>query len=296
MRYISGEREPGCVFCNALRAGNDVDALILYRGRRNFVILNLFPYNSGHAMIVPYDHVATLEALDGETRAEQFELATLFVEAARAVLRCDGFNLGLNIGEVAGAGVAEHLHLHAVPRWLGDANFMPILAGTTVMPELLPVTYARLRAEIERIVAQRERGARAQAGALVVLPGEGRVALRRAANDDIVVPKGHIEAAETAAEAAVREVREETGLDAVIAGWAGSLEFELSDTRDDRARRHVAYFVATGTRTPESALHIGHDTLLFPIDAAAEAVQIPELHQLVRDATPAMRRLAGQDA
>jgi ATP adenylyltransferase len=257
------------------------------------MILNLYPYNSGHTMLVPFEHAAALEELHAATRAELFELATLFVEAAQAVLRCDGFNLGLNIGQVAGAGIAEHLHLHAVPRWTGDANFMPILAGTMVMPELLPVTYARLRAEVERLVAERARGARAQAGALVVLPDEGLVALRRAANGDIVLPKGHIESGETSAEAAMREVREETGLRAAIAGWAGTLEYELSDPRDECARRHVAYFLATGERTPDSAAHLGHDTLLVPIEEAAAAIQIPVLRELVRDATPAMLRLTG---
>ena len=180
MRYVGGPKHDGCVFCSAFDGRNDREALILHRGERTFIILNLYPYNSGHAMIVPYEHLADLDNLGSDARAQLLELADLFIAAAGAVLHPDGFNLGMNLGEVAGAGVADHLHLHVVPRWLGDANFMPIVAGTTVLPELLPVTYARLRAEIERILVDRKGVMTPQAGAIVVLPAERSVVFRRA--------------------------------------------------------------------------------------------------------------------
>lgn len=151
MRYITGgARENGCIFCNRRDAEDDVAALILYRGQHSFVIMNLFPYNTGHVMIVPNLHTDTLEGLPRESIVEMAELAPRVTAALRRVLACDGFNLGLNIGAIAGAGVADHLHQHVVPRWRGDANFMPILASTMVMPELIPATYAKTRAELER--------------------------------------------------------------------------------------------------------------------------------------------------
>lgn len=151
MRYIGGDaREDGCIFCNRLRAENDVESLILHRGSNAFVIMNLFPYNTGHVMIVPNQHVADLGALAVDAAIDMALLAPRVTRALRRVLACAGFNLGLNIGDVAGAGVAAHLHQHVVPRWTGDANFMPILASTMVIPELIPVTYAKLRAELQR--------------------------------------------------------------------------------------------------------------------------------------------------
>jgi ATP adenylyltransferase len=151
MRYIGGDaKEDGCVFCNRLRAGNDVASLILQRGANAFVIMNLFPYNTGHVMIVPDQHVADLDDLSVDAAIDMALLAPRVTRALRRVLACAGFNLGLNVGDVAGAGVAEHLHQHVVPRWVGDANFMPILASTMVIPELIPVTYAKVRAELQR--------------------------------------------------------------------------------------------------------------------------------------------------
>lgn len=151
MRYVTGgARESGCIFCNRRDSEDDVAALIVHRAQHAFVIMNLFPYNTGHVMIVPNMHVDTLEGLPRETLVEMAELAPKLTSALRRVLRCDGFNLGLNLGSIAGAGVADHLHQHVVPRWRGDANFMPILASTMVMPELIPATYAKVRAELER--------------------------------------------------------------------------------------------------------------------------------------------------
>ncbi|MEX2315183.1 MAG: HIT domain-containing protein [Thermomicrobiales bacterium] len=293
MTYVGGARQDGCVFCNALHAAADADRLILCRGRQAFAILNLYPYNTGHALVVPCQHTAELEELDAGARAELFELANLLVEVSKRVFRCDGFNLGMNIGAVAGAGVAEHLHLHVVPRWTGDANFMPILANTTVMPELLPVTYARLRAELEGLIAQRERGAALQAGGIVILQERGMVALRRGRTGDIVLPKGHVEPGETLAQTALREIREETGIDATLAGWAGSAEFRFPADHPGSPLFHAAYFVATGTATGELDAHLQTDTLLVPIAEAAQRITIPELRAIVERATPFLAHING---
>ncbi len=151
MRYVGGDRsEPGCIFCNRLESDDDRASLILYRGRHTFVIMNLFPYNTGHVMIVPNTHVPSLEALDDETAIDMARLVPRMLRALRRALNPAGFNLGTNVGDVAGAGIAAHLHQHVVPRWQGDANFMPILANTMVLPELIPATYAKIRAELAR--------------------------------------------------------------------------------------------------------------------------------------------------
>ncbi|MGI8486794.1 MAG: HIT family protein [Thermomicrobiales bacterium] len=151
MRYIAGQaKEEGCIFCNRLHGDDDVASLILHRGQHCFVIVNLFPYNTGHVMIVPRQHADDLDQLDATTMHEMADVLPVATSALKRVLNCQGFNVGLNIGSVAGAGVAEHLHQHVVPRWVGDANFMPIIASTTVMPELIPTSYAKIRAELHR--------------------------------------------------------------------------------------------------------------------------------------------------
>lgn len=151
MRYIGGEiREEGCIFCNRLAADNDVESLILHRSQHAFVIMNLYPYNTGHVMIVPNAHQADIEELDETTLIDMATLLPKVTTALRSVFGCQGFNIGLNLGSIAGAGVAAHLHQHVVPRWEGDANFMPILGGTMVIPELIPASYAKIRAEMAR--------------------------------------------------------------------------------------------------------------------------------------------------
>jgi ATP adenylyltransferase len=294
MTYVTGQSRGGCVFCDALAAEDDTRMLIIHRGERCFIILNLYPYNAGHVMVVPYQHVASLEDVDAATRSEMFELASLAVETARSTLRCEGFNLGMNLGENAGAGVAHHIHLHVVPRWTGDANFMPIIGNTMVMPELLPVTYARLRAGLEGLIAKRRDGAVLQAGALVVLPSQRAVLLRRAADGNIVVPKGHIEPGESAAETAVRELLEETSVAIRLAGWAGNSSFDTRGDDGHNERRCVVYFLATGDETPDLALHHELDTLLVPIEQAASQVSIPALRDMIHQATPAMLALCGE--
>jgi len=145
-KYIaSADREPGCVFCRAAGDGDDRRNLILYRARLNFVILNLFPYTSGHLMIVPYEHTASLAEVSSETTSEMMELAKQANRALEAEYNPDGLNVGMNLGRSAGAGVADHIHLHVVPRWTGDANFVSIVGETRVLPEDLQATYDKLK-------------------------------------------------------------------------------------------------------------------------------------------------------
>lgn len=145
-RYIvAAGREEGCVFCNAPAAGDDAGMLIVLRGQKNFVILNRFPYTSGHVMVVPYVHRATLEQCEPETLAEMMGLARRVQAALEGLYHPQGYNLGMNLGRVAGAGIAGHLHLHLLPRWAGDTNFMTTVGGTRLEPEELTVTYEKLR-------------------------------------------------------------------------------------------------------------------------------------------------------
>jgi ATP adenylyltransferase len=117
---------------------------VLARGQRNFVLLNTFPYTSGHLMIAPYEHTADITSLDVDTTAEMMELTKRSVKALREAYRTESFNVGLNLGAAAGAGIADHLHLHVVPRWQGDSNFMPVVGDTRLIPESLETTYERL--------------------------------------------------------------------------------------------------------------------------------------------------------
>jgi ATP adenylyltransferase len=134
----------GCIFCIKAAENQDARNYILHRGKLNFILLNLFPYTNGHLMIAPYQHVATLEETSEETLAEMTGLTRRAEANLRAVYWPHGFNLGMNIGASAGAGVAEHIHMHVVPRWTGDANFMSTIGETRVLPEELPATYEKL--------------------------------------------------------------------------------------------------------------------------------------------------------
>jgi len=144
MAYIKGEgKDDGCAFC-AIPAMSDEQGLIVRRGATAYVVLNLYPYNSGHLMTVPFRHVADYPALTVEETAELAALSQTAMQVLRSVSGAQGFNLGMNQGGVAGAGIAEHLHQHVVPRWGGDTNFMPVVARTKVLPQLLKDTRAML--------------------------------------------------------------------------------------------------------------------------------------------------------
>jgi ATP adenylyltransferase len=150
-RYIAdASKDEGCVFCSAVALNNDRQALIVLRGVKNFVILNAFPYTSGHVMVVPYQHTADLPATDPETLAEMMVLAQRVQVALENIYHPQGYNLGMNLGRAAGAGVTGHLHLHVLPRWSGDSNFMTVVAETRVEPEELSTTYEKLYAALSR--------------------------------------------------------------------------------------------------------------------------------------------------
>ena len=146
LEYIqSADQQPGCVFCNAL-AGDDEETLVVHRGRRAFALLNKFPYSSGHLMVAPFRHGVDFAELDEDEALEIHRLAGQALEALAATYGPDGYNLGWNLGRVAGAGVVDHVHLHVVPRWAGDTNFMPVLADVKVLPEHLVETRRKLAA------------------------------------------------------------------------------------------------------------------------------------------------------
>ena len=149
MAYITAEHEDGyegpeCVFCDLPAQDDDARTYILHRGERAFVIMNLYPYNNGHLMIVPYAHVDTLAALDEGTLTELMVLTKRAQAVLEDRMRPQGFNIGVNQGRAAGAGIADHLHMHLLPRWVGDTNFMPALGDVRIMPQHLDETYALL--------------------------------------------------------------------------------------------------------------------------------------------------------
>jgi len=150
-QYVSnatGSEE--CVFCAAARSSSDRDFLVVHRAQRNFILLNRYPYTNGHLMVVPYAHAATLVDLPDETLEEMMRLARDAEKRIRAAYRPEGLNFGINLGKSAGAGIAGHVHLHALPRWTGDTNFMTVAGETRVLPEDLETTWEKLRREFDR--------------------------------------------------------------------------------------------------------------------------------------------------
>ena len=146
MKYVTNaDKETGCIFCNALEKNDDERNLIVLRTERAFVILNKYPYTNGHLMIAPLEHQASLELLDPPTRADMMELVSHCIVALRKVYNPQGFNVGANIGSAAGAGVPGHVHLHIVPRWGGDTNFMTTVGEVRVLPETIEETYRRVK-------------------------------------------------------------------------------------------------------------------------------------------------------
>jgi ATP adenylyltransferase len=157
-QYIAtADRDDGCVLCEAPEAGDDERMLIVHRGKKNYIILNRYPYTSGHVMIVPYVHQGTLPGLESSTAAEMMELAQVLERALESLYHPQGYNLGMNIGRAAGAGIAGHLHMHVLPRWTGDTSFITAVGETRVEPEELSVTYQRLRQALESQSAGRSR-------------------------------------------------------------------------------------------------------------------------------------------
>jgi ATP adenylyltransferase len=155
--YILGEGEKptkssGCIFCDKPHAGDDKTQLIVARAPRSFVILNVYPYNNGHLMVVPYRHVAQLEELSDEEAGELMMVARRTAALLKNQLNCEGINLGMNVGAVAGAGIDAHLHLHLVPRWAGDTNFMPVIADTKVIPQALSAMIDQLSAPLQTAI------------------------------------------------------------------------------------------------------------------------------------------------
>ncbi len=144
IEYILSEKPDYCIFCNALEQKNDAKTFTLYHGKHSFVIMNTFPYNNGHLMIAPYQHQSCPTKLDQEIALEIHRMTQESIRILRSVLNAEGFNIGMNLGKVAGAGVEDHVHTHIVPRWNGDTNFMPVLAETKVHPEHLKDTFKKL--------------------------------------------------------------------------------------------------------------------------------------------------------
>ena len=145
MEYILKEKKEGCIFCEKPKGNQDKKNYILYRGKFCFVILNAFPYNNGHLMIAPYDHIKNIEELKSETLIELMSLCQKSITVLKEKMNPRGFNIGINISKVAGAGILEHVHLHIVPRWEGDTNFMPVISDTRVIPQYLSETYDLLK-------------------------------------------------------------------------------------------------------------------------------------------------------
>ncbi len=145
IKYIEMEKPRGCILCEKPGQNNDVPNYILYRGNKNFVIMNSYPYNPGHLMIVPYSHAASLDELTSEELHEHFDIVSRSVKVLKQIFNPGGFNLGINLGRIAGAGIEDHFHTHIVPRWQGDTNFMAVISDVRVIPEALAETYEKLK-------------------------------------------------------------------------------------------------------------------------------------------------------
>ncbi len=150
LEYIISNKVEGCIFCEFPKENEDEENLILYRGNHCFVIMNAFPYSNGHLMVAPYKHTGDVTELNSDESLEMMQLMQKCCNALKEIARPDGFNIGINMGTPAGAGIADHIHLHIVPRWNGDTNFMPVLADTKIIPESLKATYKKLKPCFEK--------------------------------------------------------------------------------------------------------------------------------------------------
>ncbi len=151
MTYIQGQKEDGCLFCQISGQKRDEENLILHPGAYTFVVMNRFPYSNGHLMVVPRRHCIDVESLETQEIEELFHLLRLSIRVLGTSLAPDGYNVGINLGKAAGAGM-EHLHLHVVPRWFGDSNFMPVLSDTRVIPEFVETTYRKLHLAFQELL------------------------------------------------------------------------------------------------------------------------------------------------
>ncbi len=152
IEYIKMEKKEGCIFCELPKENEDEKNLILHRGKHAFVIMNNYPYNPGHVMVAPYRHVGAWEDLNDEEVLDINALVSLMIRAIKNAMNPHGFNIGINLGRVAGAGIVDHVHVHIVPRWDGDTNFMPVLADTKVIPQAMNETYSELKKALSALL------------------------------------------------------------------------------------------------------------------------------------------------
>ncbi|MFN3550232.1 MAG: HIT family protein [Endomicrobiia bacterium] len=151
INFVKQCKKKGCIFCDKIKSKDDKKNYVLYRGKYSFVILNLYPYTNGHLMVAPYKHIDDLNDLSSEELYELFDLVRKMVKILKTTHNIDGCNIGINLGKAAGAGVEKHLHIHIVPRWFGDTNFLPIIGKTKVIPESLDNTYDFLIKEVKKL-------------------------------------------------------------------------------------------------------------------------------------------------
>lgn len=150
LAYVASEKEPGCVLCRYKDPSRDEQHLIIKRYEHCYIMLNLYPYNNGHIMVVPYRHASSLGILKTPERTELMEVLSLAEEVLRETYKCEGVNIGLNLGKAAGAGIDEHLHFHLVPRWMGDSNFLSVISGERVIPESFESAYSKLKEAFDK--------------------------------------------------------------------------------------------------------------------------------------------------
>lgn len=151
---VSNNSDDTCLFCEVVKEQNDKENLILYRGERNYVIINRYPYNNGHLMVIPYRHIQDIGKLDDEENLEAMKLLSYSIRILKDKFSAEGFNIGLNIGRIAGAGIAGHIHFHIVPRWSGDTNFMPVLTDTKVISQGLEESWDILKSGFDEIIKE----------------------------------------------------------------------------------------------------------------------------------------------
>lgn len=267
MNYVGGgTKETGCIFCNRLQRSNDIESLILYRAQNTFVIMNLFPYNTGHIMLVPNEHVSDPAGLTLGALAEMGTTLPALTNALRKAFACHGFNIGLNIGAIAGAGVEAHLHQHIVPRWQGDANFMPIIASTMTIPELIPVTYAKVRAELTREITG------ATTARFVLLDAVGHSVLLR----EGAVPEAMLHPDIPVLQSVVQSLPSDV-TDVQLTGWAGP---------DNAAAPQDGDIVLTLAGTVGTALPAGWERIsIKDLDPGGEVAK--SVHRAISQRAPA---------